>query len=232
MIRNILLDLDDTLLDFHEEEAAALRLTLESLDIDPTTELMNRYSAINDACWKRLERGEMTRAEVQLERFRQLFREFSIPASGEAARDRYGEALSSMGRYFIDDAVRLLETLSPRYRLYLASNGTARVQHGRIANAGLGKYFLELFISEEMGHNKPSAEFFEFCFRRIPDCVREETLIVGDSLTSDILGGNNAGILTCWFNPRGKENTLGVHVDYEITRLMELPALLGSRRDG
>ncbi|MCD8010577.1 MAG: YjjG family noncanonical pyrimidine nucleotidase [Lachnospiraceae bacterium] len=224
VIRNLLFDLDETLFDFHRAEAIALRRALTSLGVAATEEITARYSVINDSQWKRLELGEITRDEVTLGRFGILFREFGIDAPQEAMRDAY-EGFLGEGHYYIEGAEALLDRLAPVYRLYLVSNGTARVQRSRIASAGLERYFREIFISQEIGHNKPDRAFFDFCFARIPEFSREETVIVGDSLTSDIRGGNNAGIRTCWFNPAGKENTVGAHVDWEIARLDELPGI-------
>ncbi len=225
MIRNLFFDLDDTLLDFHRAEDIALRRTLSSLGTEPTDEIAARYSEINDRQWKMLERGERTREQVKLQRFQILLEEFGIPASAGEARDRYEENLSR-GYYFMEGALPLLKELAPSFRLYLASNGTARVQHGRLESAGIEPYFQGIFISEEIGYDKPDVRFFEKCFEKIPSFSREETLMVGDSLTSDIRGGRAAGIRTCWYNPRGEENPTEEVPDFEIRELAQLPALL------
>ena len=119
-----------------------------------------------------------------------------------------------------------METLYGRYRLYLVTNGTTCVQKGRIASAGIAKYFEEIFISEEIGYDKPSARFFEYCFSRIPDFSRDRAVIVGDSLTSDIQGGINAGIRTIWFNPKGQADDADIRPDLVVGSLSEIPALL------
>ncbi len=224
MIKNVFLDLDDTILDFKYTESKAITQVLISLGAVPNEQIIKRYSAINLSCWKMLERGEITRDEVKTRRFRILFSELGINASPEKTQKIYEQALGKSYKY-MPGAQRLLEVLYKKYDLYLASNGMLNVQKPRIASAGLAKYFKGIFISEEIGYNKPSIEFFSACFDKIKSFKKENTIIVGDSQSSDILGGNRAGILTCLYNPQAKE--LGTPLpDYEIRRLCELPALL------
>ena len=225
MIEFVFLDLDDTLLDFHAAERGALSKTLRSLGIEPTPAVCARYSEINDWHWKRLERGELTRAQVKLQRFERLFEELGVSADAEAARKQYEENLA-IGHVFIDGAEELLRSLFGKYRLFIVSNGTLSVQNGRIASAGIGPYFEALFLSEEIGSVKPQKEFFDVCFSRIQGFDASRAIIVGDSLTSDIQGGINAGIKTCLFNPLGQEHAGGICPDFEIRSLSDLPMLL------
>ena len=226
MKKFVFLDLDDTIFDFHRAERIALERTLTEMGAAPTEAMMRRYSEINRGCWERLERGEMTRAEVLVRRYELLFEEYGIPCDAFATQAKY-EAYLSIGHHFMDGAERLLEQLRiGGYRLFLASNGTARVQHSRIASAGIASYFEQLFISQELGYDKPSREFFDRAFASIPDFSREQAVIVGDSLTSDILGGKNAGIETVWFNPRGLLTKEGILPDHTISHLDELIPLL------
>ena len=225
MLKTIFLDLDDTLLDFHKAEAAALARALTALDVPLTPAVIARYSAINAQQWRLLEEGRFTRDEILTRRFDILFRELGVERSSALARRTY-EGFLGQGHYFIPGAEALLEALARRYDLYLVSNGTAAVQAGRIASAGIASYFRKIFISEQMGLHKPQKEFFDACFAAIPGFHREEALIIGDSLTSDIRGGNNAGIRTCWFNPQGKPRLEGVRVDYEVSALSQIPPLL------
>lgn len=226
MIKNVFLDLDDTILDFHKAEHLALSKSLKELGITPRPDMLNRYSEINLWHWKQLELGRLTRNEVLIGRYRRLFEEFELDASAEDAQALYEHNLS-IGHYFMPGAEELLEKLHGKYRLYIASNGTATVQHSRIKSANLARYFDDIFISQEIGADKPSHEFFERAFEKIPDARKSETVIMGDSLTSDIRGGENFGIETIWFNPKHKENyTLTtenpVHPSYEIDVLSEI----------
>ena len=127
---------------------------------------------------------------------------------------------------FLPGAWEAVQNLHRKYRLFLASNGTAHVQAQRLRDTGLQQYFEDIFISEELGADKPSREFFARSFARIPDFDPSRAMIVGDSLTSDILGGKNAGIATCWVNPHGKKAPEDIQPDYEISSIAELEALL------
>ena len=225
MIKNVLLDLDDTIFDFHKAERIALTKTLESLGVMPTEAVTSRYSEINASLWRKLERGEMEREEILVARFRLLFEEIGASRDALSARILYEKNLS-VGHYFIEGAPELLEALFGKYKLYLASNGTAAVQIPRISSSPIEKYFDGIFISELVGFNKPDKRFFERIFKGIEGFSPEETIIVGDSLSSDILGGKNAGIKTCLFNPKKKTVSGDILPDFEIGALSELTELL------
>ena len=202
MIRNVLFDLDDTLFDFHKAEKIALTKTLVHFGIDPTEETLALYSTINAAHWKRLELGEISREEVKVGRYRELFETIGVECDPVKATAYY-ESMLAIGHYFMPGAPELLGELYRKYRLYIVSNGTAKVQEGRIGSSGITKYMDGIFISQILGANKPDKQFFDICFAEIPDFSLSETVIIGDSLSSDIKGGINAGITTVWFNPKG-----------------------------
>lgn len=225
MFKFVLMDLDDTLLDFHSSEAWALKNALSSLGIEPNEKIVARYSEINDSLWKKLEQGKITRARLLTERFEILFSDFGVDCSAHDAWKAY-ESYLSKTHFFVPQAKELLEDIYKDYELYIVSNGTASVQHGRIECSKISKYFKDIFISQEIGINKPQKEFFDYCFGRIPNFSNDKAIIVGDSLTSDIKGGNNALIKTCWFNPNKKERTVNVNIDYEITNLLQLKEIL------
>ena len=219
----LLLDLDDTILDFHKAEYIALGKTLESFGLNPTEEVRARYSQINKAHWERLERKELTREQVLVGRFDALFAEYGITVDPESCARRYEDFLS-VGHYFLPGAEEALERLSKKYKLYMVSNGTAKVQAGRLKSANISHYFEKIFVSQEIGANKPDIAYFDRCFAQIPDFDRKRAIMVGDSLTSDIQGGINAGVDTCWVNPEGKPAT--IPADYEIQMLSQLEELL------
>lgn len=225
MIRNVLFYLDDTLFDFHKAEKIALTKTLVHFGIDPTEETLALYSTINAAHWKRLELGEISREEVKVGRYRELFKTIGIECDPVKATAYY-ESMLAIGHYFMPGAPELLEELYRKYRLYIVSNGTAKVQEGRIGSSGIAKYMDGIFISQILGANKPDKQFFDICFAEIPDFSLSETVIIGDSLSSDIKGGINAGITTVWFNPKGIENDNDIKPDYTIKELSEVPGLL------
>jgi len=225
MIRFVFLDLDDTLLDFRAAEVRAITLALKGEGIEPTPAVVELYHNINRRQWELLEQGEITRSQVLTRRFELLFAELGIDRPIASIKTAY-ETFLGQGHIFINGAETLLETLYPRYQLYLASNGNLRIQKGRLDSAGIRKYFQKIFVSEEVGANKPSLAFFDACFAAIPDFDPTQAIIVGDSLTSDIQGGIHAGIRTCWFNPHSNPGRADIHPDHEITALSELPSLL------
>lgn len=225
MIDTVLFDLDNTLLDFNKAERKALTSALRQAGVEPSEEMLRRYSVLNLAQWKLLEQGKLTREEVKVRRYELLFQEYGITASAAETAGIYEKYLG-IGHYFIEGAEELLQELFTDYRLYLVTNGTASVQKGRLESSDMGKYFQGIFISEDIGFCKPSREYFHCCFARIPDFHKENTVIVGDSLTSDIQGGINAGIRTIWFHPGNQEGEPGIVPDYEIRNLKELPGLL------
>ena len=225
MFEFLFLDLDDTILDFQKAEAVALSKTLRSFGLEPTETVLKRYNLINKAHWEALERKELTREQVLVGRFHVLFEEMGITVEPVKVARSYENNLS-IGHWFLPGAEEAVERLSKKYKLYLASNGTAKVQAGRLKSANISRFFEEVFVSQELGANKPALEYFEKCFARIPGFQKSKAIIVGDSLTSDILGGQNAGIRTCWFNPKGKSIRPDIRPDCTIRALSELPALL------
>ena len=226
MIEFLFLDLDDTILDFQKAEYIAIGKTFEQMGLEPTGEIRHRYHEINQYHWKQLELGKLTRDQVLVQRFERLFEEFGITVDGEKVARTYEKNLG-IGHYFLPGAEEAVMELHKHYRLFLASNGTASVQKGRMTSANLYRWFETVFVSQEIGHNKPSKEYFEACFARIPGFDKEKCLMVGDSLSSDIQGGINAGIKTCWVNP-GHKSSGDIHPDYEIEALADLPRLLES----
>ena len=226
MIKYLFLDLDNTILDFSKAESIAICQTMTRFGLEPTGALAARYSAVKDQHWKALERGEKTRQQVLKGRFAMFFGEQGIAVDPAAVAKTY-ENFLSQGHWFLPGAEETVkQKLYGKYKLYLASNGTAVVQQGRMTSANLYPYFEECFVSQELGHNKPSKAYFDAAFARIPGFDPAECLMVGDSLTSDILGGKNAGVRTVWVNPKHKTAPEHLKPDYEIEFLADLPALL------
>ena len=223
----VLLDLDNTILDFDMAERTALSRAFDLLGVPYNDAMLKLYNAINLRHWEMLEDGILTREQVLVKRFEALFTECGAKADAFATQENY-ERLLSEGHWFLPGAPELLESLFGSYRLFLCSNGSQLVQEGRIKSAGIAPYFEGIFISEHMGANKPEKAYFDLCFAQIPGFDRKRTIMVGDSLTSDIRGGRNAGVLTCWFNPSGKPRRKGIEPDYEIESLEQLPTVLSA----
>ena len=224
MIEFLFLDLDDTILDFKKAEYIAIGKTIAQFGVEPTDAIRHRYHEINKWHWEQLEKGTMTRAEILVNRFAALFAELGVEVDAPACAKVYEKHLST-GHWFLPGAEETVDALSKKYRLFLASNGTASVQKGRMTSANLYRFFETVFVSQEIGHNKPSKAYFDACFASIPDFDPAKALIVGDSLSSDIQGGINAGIKTVWVNPDHKPCN-NIRPDYEIEALHQLPALL------
>lgn len=224
MIEFLFLDLDDTILDFHKAERIAISRTIREFGVEPAEEILSLYHEINDWHWKQLEQGRLTRAEVLVNRFGVLFEKMGKEVDAAKCAKIYEKNLST-GHYFLPGAEEAVDSLHKKYRLFLASNGTAVVQKSRMTSANLYRFFEKVFVSQEIGHNKPSRAYFEGCFAQIPGFDRKKAMIVGDSLTSDIQGGINAGIKTVWVNP-GHRQSGEIKPDYEIEALSQLEALL------
>lgn len=232
MIKNIFLDLDDTILDFTKAERIAVAKTLESFGLSATDEVLDRYHILNLFQWKQLEKGLITRDMVKVRRYENLFSEFSIDADAKAAAAAYENNLAK-GHFFIDGAEDFLKESCKAYNLYLVSNGTAVVQDSRIESAGIAKHFKGIYISERLGENKPSKEFFDIVFDDIvshidSDFCVSDSIIIGDSLTSDIKGGIVSGLKTVWFNKNGEENDTEIIPDFTVKNFDEVKGLLVS----
>jgi 2-haloacid dehalogenase len=228
-IKHVLLDLDDTLFDFHYSESVSLSRTLSQLDIDPSEENIALYSRINRTCWEALERGEMDREAVLTERFRIFFRALGKDRDPKKARTIY-ESLLSGCHHMLPGAMELIMGLEGRYTLSIASNGTAAVQDKRLAASGIIPLFDHIFISERMGADKPSSVFFDGCMAALGNPPKEEVIIVGDSLSSDIKGGVAYGIHTCFYNKKGVTDTMGVIPEYQATELSQIPDIISKIR--
>ena len=225
MIEFLLLDLDDTILDFHKAERIAISKTIREFGVEPTEEVLSRYHVINKWHGEQLELGTMVREEVLVGRFAVLFEEYGVSVDPVAVARAYEKNLS-IGHYFLPGAEEAVDALHRKYRLFLTSNGTASVQKGRMTSANLYRFFEKVFVSQEIGHNKPAKAYFDAVFAQIPGFDPAKAMIVGDSLSSDILGGINAGIKTCWVNPSHAAAKNGIVPDYEIEALHQLPELL------
>ena len=224
MMEFVFLDLDDTILDFKKAEYIAIGKIIGDFGVEPTEEVRARYHVINKWHWEQLELGKMTRAQVLEGRFEKLFAELGVEVDAVQVARAYENNLSQ-GHWFLPGAEEAVEALSKKYRLFLASNGTASVQKGRMTSANLYRFFETVFVSQEIGHNKPSKAYFDACFASIDGFDPKKAVMVGDSLSSDIRGGINAGIATVWVNP-GHLESGEIKPDYEIESLAQLEALL------
>ncbi len=225
-IKTILWDVDGTLIDFKGSENLALRRCFEQAGVSITAEQLEIYRQINASYWKKLELGEITKQRVLCGRFEDFFA--AVHIKGIDASQFNAAYQKALGETAIpnDGALEVCAALYGKLPQYVVSNGTAIAQKGKLAISGLGNYMDKLFISEEIGCEKPDLRFFERSFAQIPDFQKESTIIVGDSLSSDIRGANNAGILCCWYNPENLPAPKDLRIDYTVGSLLEIPALL------
>lgn len=227
MIKVILWDIDATLLDFLAAEKAAIRFCFSKYNLgECTDEMLAHYSVINKKYWEMLERGEMSKADILVNRFGEFFASEGIETECEKEfNDSYQVALGDT-ICFRDNGYELVKKLQGRYRQFVVTNGTFVAQERKLRKSGIGELVEEAFISDLIGFEKPSIEFFNHVFEKIGEYDKNEVLIIGDSLTSDMQGGNNAGIVCCWYNPNHLENTKNVKIDYEIEDLWQLEEIL------
>lgn len=227
MITTILWDVDGTLLDFAAAEKAAIRNLFEEYHLgECTDEMLLRYSRINKTYWERLERGEITKAEVLVGRFQEFFEAEGIDSAITLEFNQKYQIFLGDTIVYRDNSFQIVKSLQGKVRQYVVSNGTVIAQTKKLNRSGLGALMDGVFLSEQIGVEKPNLEFFDKVFDIIGDIDRNQIMIVGDSLTSDICGGNRAGIITCWYNPEKAEKIENVHVDYEITNLREVYRIL------
>ena len=218
----LLFDLDHTLLDFDTAEDVALTQLLKEEGIEDIQAYKDYYVPMNKSLWKDLEQKRITKAELINTRFAKLFAHFGIIKDGSYLAERYQFFLAQQGQIF-SGAIELLDTLTERgYELYAATNGITAIQTGRLAQSGLAPYFNQIFISEQLKTQKPDGLFYEKIGQQIDGYSKEKTLMIGDSLTADIQGGNNAGIDTIWYNPHHLENNTQAQLTYEVDSYQDL----------
>lgn len=218
----LLFDLDHTLFDFDTAEDVALTQLLKEEGVDNIQAYKDYYVPMNKALWKDLEQKKITKQELVNTRFSRLFKHFGIGKDGAYLANRYQFYLSQQGQIF-SGAMELLDNLIDRgYELYAATNGITSIQTGRLTKSGLASYFNHVFISEQLGTQKPDALFYERIGQQIPGFSKDKTVMIGDSLTADIQGGNNAGIDTIWYNPHHLENKTKAQPTYEVHSYQDL----------
>ena len=223
MIKVILWDIDGTLLNFEEAEKHAIRTCFAQFGLGECTDgMLADYSGINRVYWQKLERGEMSKPEILVGRFMTFFEKYGLDTSCAPAFNAQYQISLSDTICFNPNGLEVVTALRGKLKQYAVTNGTKIAQQRKLERSGLDKLFDGVFISEDIGIEKPGVEFFHRIWAQIGPYDPSEVMIVGDSLTSDIQGGNNAGILCCWFNPAGKEAGSQLRIDYEIQDLEQI----------
>ena len=222
----ILFDADNTLLNFDAAESKALADTLVNYGIEPDAETVQTYRTINEELWRQLEKGQLRREKLMSERFTRFLKAIDAAGDGAEMNRYYLEQLSLHPDLASPEVLDVLRELSEVATLAVVSNGFQKVQSRRLAESGVGNFLEDVFVSEKMDAEKPSRKIFDAALRALGVENREHVLMVGDSLTSDVQGGINAGLDTCWFNPHHQENPGKILPTYEISSLEELYPLV------
>jgi YjjG family noncanonical pyrimidine nucleotidase len=219
----LLFDADDTLFDFPKASARAFAVMCEKHSISNTPETYQIYHDINKVLWAAFDRGEVTKEYLTLERYVRFLKALDISNQDPAQCNR--DYLTALGEsvFPLPYAEEVCQELALRgHQLYIVTNAVASVQRSRLDRSGFSRWFQGAFISEEAGASKPSKAYFDYVRAQLPELTAENCLIIGDSLSSDIKGANNAGLPCCWFNPKGQPLQEGLHADYEISDLRQL----------
>ncbi len=218
----LLFDADNTLMDFYAAEEDGIKNTCLFFGIDYTKETGLLYSSINDSFWKRFEKGEIRREEIKVGRFREFIKAIGADIDSEIMAAKYIEELSN-GKMLLRGALPLCQKLCLKYDMYIITNGNSYVQNKRYVGSGLEPYFKKIFISEDMGVKKPDKDFFDKVLAEVSEPDKSKICIIGDSMSSDILGGINAGIDTCFFNRLRQAKIY--QPTYEVTSFEEMEKL-------
>lgn len=221
----LLFDLDNTLFNFEKAEEKSLKLTFDEFQIPHTPGSIEAYFDENHKIWQEFEQGLITQDILKSERFKRFSERINVSFDSDRAGDYYLNELS-LCTELIDGAEELIKSLHGKYELILITNGLKVVQRPKIRRSPIGHFFSYVFISEEMGLAKPDPLFFDLVFSELNIENKREALIIGDSLSSDIAGGCNYGIDTCWFNPENKNSRADCKPTYEIHALSEFPEIL------
>ncbi len=221
----LLFDADDTILDFKAAEYDGIRSLFSNHGVPTDDATIALYEEINHSLWKSFELGQIKRDEILYKRFELLGESLHLSLNARKMDTDYQLELSK-GHKTISGAKELLERLQKTHDLYIVTNGVASTQHSRLTASGLLPYFKDIFVSEAIGYQKPRIEFFDHVFSHIGPFRKDKVLLIGDTLSSDILGGQNAGIDTCWYNPHHKESVPSITCTYEIHSLPDLLPLV------
>ncbi len=225
MKKIILIDLDNTLIDFNECARHSIIHAFNELGLPYTEHVFETFICENVKIWKRLEKGEITKAQLRADRWNIILKKLGIDYDGTIIEGMFENGVAQ-GAYAVEGAYDLLEYLKDKYKLYIISNGFRFVQESRLRIGDFEKYFKEIFVSEDVGIPKPAKEFFDFCFEKLNYPSKAELIIIGDSLTADISGGNSYGIDTIWFNKNNDHSSDTIKPTYTVHKLEEIKNIL------
>ena len=224
MPKIILLDVDNTLLDFHRCAAASMTEACARFDVACTADMVAAFMSINAGLWARHERGEISREQILVHRWRQVFATLGLNLDAAAFERLFLKNLATAA-IPMDGAAAMLRALHPAYTLCAASNAPQQQQEQRLTKAGFRPLLAAVFTSETIGAAKPATAFFDGCLAQLGNPDRRQVLMIGDSLSADMRGALDSGIATCWFNPHGVPRP-DWPIDFEVASLADIPAVL------
>ncbi len=221
----VLIDLDNTIIDFNECARHSIISIFKKFNLPYSDNVFSTFITENVKIWKRLEKGEIDKATLRANRWNIIFNKLGSEFDGPTVEDLFEKGVA-MGAYPVDGAYELLDYLSKKYELYIVSNGFRFVQESRLKIGDFNKYFKGIFVSEDIGIQKPDTRFFDYCYKKINSPPKNELILIGDNLHADILGGNNFGIYTIWFNKNSEENTTEISPSYTVEKLADIKNIL------
>lgn len=225
MKKIVLLDLDNTLIDFNECARHSIINSFKKHGFTYTDEVFKTFITENIKIWKRLEKGEITKTDLRANRWNIILGKLGIDYDGTIIEEEFENGVAQ-GAYAVDGAYELLDYLYPRYELYIVSNGFRFVQESRLKIGDFRKYFKDIFLSEDVGVQKPAKEFFDYCLERLGNPEKEDIILIGDSLSADIIGSLNYGVDCIWFNKNGDKLPKDIEPTYIVTKLKEIEEIL------
>ncbi len=225
MKKIVLLDLDNTLIDFNECARHSIMNIFSELGFEYSENVFETFICENVKIWKRLEKGEITKADLRANRWNIILKKLGIDYDGTIIEEKFENGVAQ-GAYAVDGAYELLDYLYPKYELYIVSNGFRFVQESRLKIGDFRKYFQDIFLSEDIGIQKPAKEFFAHCFYKLNHPKKENVILIGDSLSADITGGLNYGIDCIWFNKNGDKLPENIEPTYVVDKLKKIKDIL------
>ena len=225
MKKIVLLDLDNTLIDFNECARHSIINIFEELGFSYTEKVFETFICENVKIWKRLEKGEITKSDLRANRWNIILGKLGIDYDGTIIEEKFENGVAQ-GAYAVDGAYELLDYLYPKYELYIVSNGFRFVQESRLKIGDFRKYFKDIFLSEDIGVQKPAKEFFDYCFEKLEQPKKEDVILIGDSLSADIIGGLNYGIDCIWFNKNNDKIPEDIKPTYIVDKLCDIEKIL------
>ena len=221
----VLLDLDNTLIDFNECARHSIMNIFDELGFTYTKNVFETFITENVKIWKRLEKGEITKADLRANRWNIILGKLGIDYDGTIIEEKFENGVAQ-GAFAVEGAYDLLDYLYPKYELYIVSNGFRFVQESRLKIGDFRRYFKDIFLSEDIGVQKPAKEFFDYCFEKLGNPEKKNVILIGDSLSADIIGGLNCGIDCIWFNKNGDDSPKEIEPTFTVTKLKEIENLL------